>query len=92
MVTTGPVKSAQKRQLAVKGDATHVLVSAVRARVLTAALAEVVTVLQTAHLGVISAKNVVHVWGMPPSAHSVKPWSAPKCRCVNWPHKRMAKP
>jgi hypothetical protein len=90
--TTGPVKSAQKRQLAVTGDATHVLVSAVRARVLTAARAVAVTVLQTVRHEVISAKNAVHVWAMRPFAPNVRPWSAPKCRCANWPHKRMAKP
>jgi hypothetical protein len=92
VATTDPVKSALRRQLAVMVDAMHVPVSAVRARVLTAAPAEALTVLQTARHAVISAKTVAHVWGMPPSARNAKPWSALKCRCASWLHKRTAKP
>jgi hypothetical protein len=92
VATTDPVKSALRRQLAVMVDAMHVPVSAVLAQVLTAAQAGAVTGLQTARHGVISAKTVAHVWGMPPSAHSAKPWSAPRCPCASWPRKRMAKP
>ncbi len=90
--TTGPDKSAQKRQLAVTVAATHVLVSAVRDQELTAALAEAETVLQTVRRVVISAKNAVHVWVMPLSAPNARPWSAPKCPCANWPHRPTAKP
>lgn len=40
---------------------------------------------------VISAKTGVRAWAMPLSVPNVKPWSVPKCRCANWPHKPMAK-
>jgi hypothetical protein len=55
---------------------------------------EAVTVLVTAvHAvkAVMFAKTAGHAWAMPLSAPSAKPWSAPKCRCANWPHKRTAK-
>jgi hypothetical protein len=92
VATTGPDKSAQKRQLAVTVDATHVLVSAVRDQELTAARAEAETVLQTVRRVVISAKNAVHVWVTPLSAPNARPWSGPKCPCANWPHRPTAKP
>lgn len=40
---------------------------------------------------VISARTAVLAWAMRPSVHSAKPWSVPKCRCANWPHKPTAK-
>lgn len=52
---------------------------------------EAVTVLVTAVHAVMFAKTVGHAWAMPLSAPSAKPWSVPKCRCANWPHKRTAK-
>jgi hypothetical protein len=39
----------------------------------------------------ISAKTEAHVWAMPPSVLSAKPWNAPKCRFANWPHRPMVK-
>jgi hypothetical protein len=73
-------------------------VSAVRAPVVTgvpvARVIEAVTVLVTAvHAvkAVMFAKTAGHAWAMLLSAPSAKPWSAPKCRCANWPRKRMAK-
>ncbi len=92
METIGPVKSAQKRPLAVTVDATRVPVSAVRARVLTEAQAEAVTVLPTVRHGAISAKTVVHAWVTLPSAPNAKRWSVLKCRCANWLRKHTAKP
>ena len=55
---------------------------------------EAVTVLVTAvHAvkAVMFAKTAGHAWAMPLSVPSAKPWSVPKCRCANWPHKRTAK-
>ena len=55
---------------------------------------EAVTVLGTAVHAVkaeMFAKTAGHVWAMPLSVPNVKPWSVPKCRCANWPHKRTAK-
>jgi hypothetical protein len=40
---------------------------------------------------VISVKTGVRVSVTPLSAPNAKPWSVPKCRCANWPHKPMAK-
>ncbi len=98
VVMTVLVKRKQKlpqvATAAVMADPVSVARVPVGTVVPVARVIEAVTVLVTAvHAvkGVMFAKTADHVWAMPPSVHSVKPWSVPKCRCANWPHKRTAK-
>ena len=39
-----------------------------------------------------TVKTADPVWVMRPSAPSARRWNVPKCRCVNWRLKPMAKP
>ena len=96
---TAQVKRKQKLCRVAMAAAMADPASAVRVPELTGALAAQVSVavsaLATAVVvakAVISAKTAVRVWAMPLSVPSAKPWSAPKCRCANWPRKRTAKP
>lgn len=50
-----------------------------------------VTASVTAVHVVMSAKTVGHAWAIRLSVLNEKPWSVPKCRCANWPHKPTAK-
>jgi hypothetical protein len=94
-VTTVQAKRKQKLLLAAMAAAMAVLASAARVPVETvvpvARVIEAVTVLVTAVHAVMFAKTEGHAWEMPLSVPSAKPWSVPKCRCANWPHKRTAK-
>lgn len=63
------------------------VVRAVRVSVVAIALVTEVRVVKA----VISVKTGVRVSVTPLSAPNAKPWSVPKCRCANWPHKPMAK-
>jgi hypothetical protein len=85
-------------EMVVMAAATAVRASGVPVRVATVDLAARVSVAETVLVtavavakAVISAKTGVRVWAMPLSVPSAKPWSVPKCRCANWPHKPMAK-
>jgi hypothetical protein len=95
VVMTVLAKRKQKLLQVAMADVMADPVSAARVPVGTvvpvARVIEAVTVLGTAVHAVMFAKTVGHAWAMPPSAPSAKPWSVPKCRCANWPHKRTAK-
>lgn len=96
---TAPAKRKQKPLQVATAAAMADPASAVRVPGLTEApVAQVsvaVSALATAVVvakAVMSARTAVRVWAMPLSVLSAKPWSAPKCRCANWPRKRTAKP
>jgi hypothetical protein len=98
VVMTVLVKRKQKlpqvATAAVMADPVSVARVPVGTVVPVARVIEAVTVLVTAvHAvkAVMFAKTAGHVWAMPLSVPSAKPWSVPKCRCANWPHKRTAK-
>jgi hypothetical protein len=95
VVMTVLAKRKQKLLQVAMADVMADPVSAARVPVGTvvpvARVIEAVTVLGTAVHAVMFAKTVGHAWAMPPSVHSAKPWSVPKCRCANWLHKRTAK-
>jgi hypothetical protein len=95
VVMTVLAKRKQKLLQVAMADVMADPVSAARVPVGTvvpvARVIEAVTGLVTAVHAVMFAKTVGHAWAMPPSVHSAKPWSVPKCRCANWPHKRTAK-
>ena len=80
------------------GDEMAALASVVLAQVATAAQVPAVLVIAVLNAEVIvlvtefRVKTAARVWVMRHSAPSAKPWSAPKCRCANWPRKRTAKP
>ena len=60
----------------------------VPAALVTEVLNAVVIVLATVSLG----RTVARAWVMRLSAPNAKPWSAPKCPCASWRHKRTARP
>jgi hypothetical protein len=74
---------------------TAVRVSAVPVQVATVVRAvrvSVVAIALVTEVRVVKAvKTGVRVSVTPLSAPNAKPWSVPKCRCANWPHKPMAK-
>ncbi len=62
------------------------------ATVAPAALASVgVTGLVTGVRVARAVKTVARAWVMPLSVPSAMRWSAPRCRCANWPRKPTAK-
>jgi spore maturation protein SpmA len=87
-----------KRLPGATADVTVVQVSVVLARVATAAQAPAALVIAVLNAEVIVSvteprvKTAARDWVMRLSAPNAKPWSAPKCRCASWPHKRMARP
>ena len=92
---TAPAKRKQKPLQVATAAAMADPASAVRVPGLTEAPVAQVSALATAVVvakAVMSARTAVRVWAMPLSVLSAKPWSAPKCRCANWPRKRTAKP
>jgi hypothetical protein len=91
VVMTVLAKRKQKLLLAAMADPVSAARVPVGTVVPVARVIEAVTVLVTAVHAVMFAKTVGHAWAMPLSAPSAKPWSVPKCRCANWPHKRTAK-
>ena len=96
--TTGPAKSVPKRLPGATADVTVVQVSVVLAQVATAAQAPAALVIAVLNAEVIVSvteprvKTAARDWVMRLSAPNAKPWSAPKCRCASWLHKRMARP
>ena len=98
VATTDLAKSAQKRLLGAMGVEMAALASVVRAQVATAAQVPAVLVIAVLNAEVIVSvteprvKTAARDWVMRLSAPNAKPWSAPKCRCASWPHKRMARP
>ena len=92
VVTTDLDKSAQRPRPFVTVAEMLAQANAARDRVLTVALHAEVTDSLTVRRVAISAKSAVHVWATQPSVLNVRRWSAPKCRCANSLHKRMAKP
>ena len=98
VATTVLAKSAPKPLPGATADVMAALASAARAPAVTeapalAALATgVLNVVETVLVIAHPVKTEVRVWVIRLSAPSVKPWSAPKCRCASWPPRRMARP
>jgi hypothetical protein len=74
------------------------LASAVPAPVVTVAQAlDALVIVALSAVGIVLAivgpvKTEALAWVMRLSAPNAKPWSAPRCRCASWPHKRTARP
>ena len=96
--TIGPAKSVPKRLPGATADVMVVQASVVLAQVATEAQAPAALVIAVLSEEVIVSvteprvKTAARDWVMRLSAPNAKPWSAPKCRCANWPRKRTAKP
>lgn len=92
--TTDRAKSARKRQPGAMGVEMAALASVERAQVATEAQVPAVLVIAEVIVWVteVRAKTAARVWVMRHSVPNAKPWSAPKCRCANWPHKHTARP
>ena len=88
MATTARVR--KRRRSLLRGAAMVDLGIGVSHVQVTAVVNEEVIVFRVAILPTVKIAD--HVWVMRPSAHSARPWSAPKCRCANWLPKPMAKP
>jgi hypothetical protein len=98
VVTTGPVKNDLRYPLDAMADVMAVLASAARARAATEVQALVaLAIVALSVVGIVLAivgpvKTEALAWVMRLSAPNAKPWSAPRCRCASWPHKRTARP
>jgi hypothetical protein len=92
--TIGLAKSVPKHLPGAMVAVMAALASAGRApvatgvQVLAVLVTEAVIALATVSLG----RTVARAWVMRLSAPNAKPWSAPKCPCASWRHKRTARP